>query len=135
MKIHQPDPLDIYYSLPLDRAIRLLRLGRFGDLDAMASFVPERSTHVFALHPCKWEPTFYSLTLKDSKKIRYYQPVIIPIPPGTLCGDMRFINAFDRTDDQAEKRTFIESYRRSLVPYEEANVDDYLLPELLIPRE
>ena len=51
-------------------AISLSKLGKFHPgTDPLAEFVPERATAQYALHPDKWESTFYSLTNKDSDKL------------------------------------------------------------------
>lgn len=117
-----------------DTAISLSRLGKFhpGE-DTLAEFVPERATAQYALHPDKWESTFYSLTNKDSDKVRYYGPKEIAIPPGTLVGDMAIANKFYRAKTTEEKQHYAEMYRQSLKPYP-VDVSGYRMPELLIPK-
>jgi hypothetical protein len=102
--------------------------------DPLAELVPERKTHTFALHPDKWISTFYSLTGKDPEKLRYYKPAKVEIVPGTLVGDMVFANKFYRAKTDEEKEAAALKYKKSLKPYDQANVDDYRMPELLIPR-
>jgi len=117
------------------KAIALSNLGKFhAGVDTLGKWVPERLTHQFALDPDKWEHTFYSLTLKEPKKIRYYRPKNVDILPGTLVGDMAIANQFYRTKDPMEQEKYALEYLASLKPYP-VNLDDYEFPELLIPRK
>lgn len=118
-----------------DTAISLSRLGKFhpGE-DTLAEFVPKRATARYALHPEKWESTFYSLTNKDSDKLKYYGPKKISIPPGTLVGDMAIANKFYRAKTPEEKQQYAELYQQSLKPYP-VDVSQYRMPELLIPQQ
>jgi hypothetical protein len=117
-----------------DIAISLSRLGKFhhGE-DPLAEFVPERATAQYALHPDKWQSTFHSLTNKDSDKLKYYGPKKIPIPPGTLVGDMAIANKFYRAKTSQEKQHYADAYRESLQPYP-VDVSLYRMPELLMPK-
>ena len=116
------------------KAITLSNMGKFHTgADPLGKHVPERLTHQFALHLEKWEHTFYSLTLKDPRKIRYYRPTKIDIKPGTLVGDMAIANKFYRTDDPVEQEQYAQQYIRSLKLYP-VDVNDYKFPELLVPR-
>ena len=118
-----------------DTAISLSKLGKFHPgTDTLAEFVPERATAQYALHPDKWESTFYSLTNKDSDKLKYYGPKKISIPPGTLVGDMAIANKFYRAKTPEEKQQYAEAYKASLQPYP-VDVSEYRMPELLIPRQ
>jgi adenylate kinase family enzyme/GNAT superfamily N-acetyltransferase len=118
-----------------DTAISLSKLGKFHPgADSLAEFVPERATAQYALHPDKWESTFYSLTNKDSEKLKYYGPKKISIPPGTLVGDMAIANKFYRAKTPEEKQQYAELYKASLQPYP-VDVSEYRMPELLIPRQ
>jgi pyrimidine deaminase RibD-like protein/GNAT superfamily N-acetyltransferase len=118
-----------------DTAISLSKLGKFHPgADTLAEFVPERAAAQYALHPDKWESTFYSLTNKDSDKLKYYGPKKISIPPGTLVGDMAIANKFYRAKTAEEKQQYAELYRQSLKPYP-VDVSEYRMPELLIPRQ
>jgi len=118
-----------------DTAISLSKLGKFHPgADTLAQFVPERATAQYALHPDKWESTFYSLTNKDSDKLKYYGPKKISIPPGTLVGDMAIANKFYRAKTTAEKQQYAEAYKASLQPYP-VDVSEYRMPELLIPKQ
>jgi predicted nucleotidyltransferase/GNAT superfamily N-acetyltransferase len=118
-----------------DTAISLSKLGKFHPgADSLAEFVPERATAQYALHPDKWESTFYSLTNKDSDKLKYYGPKKISIPPGTLVGDMAIANKFYRAKTPEEKQQYAELYKASLQPYP-IDVSQYRMPELLIPRQ
>jgi predicted GNAT family acetyltransferase len=110
-------------------------LGKFHPgADTLAQFVPERTTAQYALHPDKWESTFYSLTNKDSDKLKYYGPKKISIPPGTLVGDMAIANKFYRAKTTEEKQQYAELYKQSLKPYP-VDVSEYRMPELLIPMQ
>jgi predicted chitinase/pyrimidine deaminase RibD-like protein len=126
---------DIEEDKNTDTAISLTRLGKFhhGE-DELAELVPERATAQYALHPDKWESTFYSLTNKDSDKLKYYGPKQISIPTGTLVGDMAIANKFYRAKTVEEKEQYAELYRQSLKPYP-VDVSNYRMPELLIPRQ
>ena len=118
-----------------DTAISLSKLGKFHPgADTLAEFVPERATAQYALHPDKWESTFYSLTNKDSYKLKYYGPKKISIPPGTLVGDMAIANKFYRAKTPEEQEQYAELYKASLQPYP-VDVSEYRMPELLIPRQ
>ena len=117
-----------------DTAISLSKLGKFHPgADTLAEFVPERATARYALHPDKWESTFYSLTNKDSDKLKYYGPKKISIPPGTLVGDMAIANKFYRAKTPEEQEQYAELYKASLKPYP-VDVSEYRMPELLIPK-
>ena len=116
-------------------AISLSKLGKFHPgADALAEFVPERASAQYALHPDKWESTFYSLTNKDSDKLRYYGPKKISILPGTLVGDMAIANKFYRAKTSEEKQQYAKAYKASLQSYP-VDVSQYRMPELLIPRQ
>jgi len=118
-----------------DTAISLSKLGKFHPgADTLAEFVPERATAQYALHPDKWESTFYSLTNKDSDKLKYYGPKKISIPPGTLVGDMAIANKFYRAKTPEEQEQNAELYKASLQPYP-VDVSEYRMPELLIPKQ
>ena len=119
---------------PEVQAIHLTRLGQFhrGE-DSLAQFVPERLTHRFALHPDKWESTFFSLTNRDPRKVKFYGPTKIDIVPGTLVGDMALANRFYRSRTAEEKEQAAQQYKNSLKPYP-VDIDQYRMPELLIPR-
>lgn len=126
---------DIEEDKNTDTAISLTRLGKFHrGTDTLAEFVPERATAQYALHPDKWESTFYSLTNKDSDKLKHYGPKQISIPPGTLVGDMAIANKFYRAKTAEEKEQYAELYRQSLKPYP-VDVSKYRMPELLIPNQ
>jgi len=113
----------------------LSKLGKFHPgADSLAEFVPERATAQYALHPDKWESTFYSLTNKDSDKLKYYGPKKISIPPGTLVGDMAIANKFYRAKTPEEKQQYAKLYRQSLKSYP-VDVSAYRMPELLIPKQ
>ena len=119
---------------PKSQAIHLTRLGRFHrGQDALAQYVPERLTHRFALHPDKWESTFFSLTNRDPRKLKFYGPTKIDVVPGTLVGDMALANRFYRARTPAEKVQAAQQYQDSLRPYP-VDIDLYRMPELLIPR-
>jgi hypothetical protein len=127
----QPFSMDL---IPEGHAVHLGGIGRKqfeASGDPLAQHVPERATHTFALHPKNWENTFYSLTNKDNKKIKYYGPSVVPITPGTLVGDMYHANRFYRGDNDAAN-----DYKQSLSPLtNETDLGAYKMPELLIPPE
>lgn len=116
--------------------VHLSGLGSFhkDGKDPLAEFVPERKTYMFALHPDKWEETFYSLTNKESKKIMYYKPTAVENKNGILVGDMAIANRFYRTDDESEKKKFAKAYKVSLKPLVNADLSRYKMPELLVPN-
>lgn len=117
-----------------EQAIHLTRLGKFHKgKDELAEYVPERLTHSFALHPKKWIETFWSLTNKEPKKLKYYGPIKLDIVPGTLVADMTFANYFYWTKNPEEKEAYAKKYLDSIKPYP-VNIDEYRYPELLIPR-
>ena len=118
-----------------ETAISLSRLGKFhkGGIDPLNELVPERQGVIFALHPEKWEPTFYSLTNKESWKIKFYGPKQVHITPGTLVGDMAIANEFYRANTPEQKQDAAKRYKDSLQPYP-VNIAQYKFPELLIPR-
>jgi hypothetical protein len=130
-----PVQQDITEGESNDTAISLSKLGKFHPgADTLAEFVPERATAQYALHPDKWESTFYSLTNKDSDKLKYYGPKKISIPPGTLVGDMAIANKFYRAKTPEEQEQYAELYKASLQPYP-VDVSLYRMPELLIPKQ
>jgi hypothetical protein len=115
-------------------AIHLKKLGKFFKQDdPLQVYVPERKNMTYALHPDKWESTFYSLTNKDPKKLKHYSPKKLDIPPGTLVGDMAHANKFYRAKTDEEKAKHAKAYRDSLKPYP-VNISEYKFPELLIPK-
>lgn len=122
-------------GVPEGHAIRLTKglTCRYDTLgvDPLAEYVPERATHIFALHPDNWEWTFLSLTGKDRNKIGRYGAVAIEIVPGTLVVDMYHANRFLR---EGEGEVAARDYVASLKRIEEADVKAYQMPELLIPR-
>jgi len=121
-------------TLPKDKAIHLTRLGRFhSGTDELAKSVPERLTHRFALHPEKWQSTFFSLTNKDPRKLKFYGPKKIDIVPGTLVGDMAIANQFYRAKTPQEQYQLAQQYKDSLRPWP-VDVSQYRMPELLIPQ-
>jgi hypothetical protein len=130
-----PVQQDITEGESNDTAISLSKLGKFHPgADTLAEFVPERATAQYALHPDKWESTFYSLTNKDSDKLKYYGPKKISIPPGTLVGDMAIANKFYRAKTPEEQEQYAELYKASLQPYP-VDVRVFRMPELLIPKQ
>jgi pyrimidine deaminase RibD-like protein len=115
-------------------AISLSRLPKFfKGTDPLVDFVPERGTYRFALPPTKWEGTFFSLTNKDPRKLKFYGPKQVEIVPGTLVGDMAIANRFYRTTNPEEKEQLAQEYKKSLKPYT-GDVSGYRMPELLIPN-
>lgn len=116
------------------KGVRLNRLPRFyHGQDPMIEFVPERGTHTYALPSDNWHRTFYSLTLKDPMKLRYYQPREIELPQDTLVADMWWANRFYSAKTDVERRQAVAKYRQSMLPLDQADVTAYRMPELLIP--
>jgi hypothetical protein len=115
-------------------AIHLKKLGKFfkGE-DPLALHVPERTNSTYALHPEKWESTFFSLTNKDPRKLKHYSPKHLDIPQGTLVGDMVHANLFYRSKTEEEKAKHAQAYKESLKAYP-VDVSKYKMPELLIPN-
>ena len=114
-------------------AVHLGKLPKYHEgTDELADMVPDRAG-VFALHPDAWESTFYSLTNKDLKKITFYKPAIVKIPPNSIVGDMAIANKFYRTNDAEEKQTHAEAYRDSIVPYG-SDTSHIKMPEIIMPR-
>ena len=116
-------------------AISLTRLPQYhkGGEDSLGAYVPERLSHRFALDPNKWESTFFSLTNKDPRKLKYYGPREVEIVPGTLIADMAIANQFYRTKDPEERKKYAQEYKDSLKPYT-GDTTGYRFPELLIPN-
>jgi hypothetical protein len=97
-----------------DMLVHLSGLGKFhkGD-DTLADIVPERNG-MYALHPDKWESTFYSLTNKDAKKIVHYKPTLIKAPSDMIIADMAIANKYYRTDSSEEQDKLAKEYKDSI---------------------
>ena len=116
--------------VPPGHAIYLGLVNILWKTDALlAEAVPERLTHVFALHPRNWKRTFQLTTGKDPAKIIAFNPEAIPMHPGTLVAEMVFAHKAMWTGHPQ----WAELYRKSLRPVEEAEVGKYMKPELLVP--
>ena len=127
-------PLYADGGLIKNTAIHLKGLGKFfKQEDPLASHIPERTNSIYALHPDKWESTFFSLTNKDPRKLRYFKPEHINVPEGTLVGDMIHANRFYGAKTNDEKQKHAQAYRESLKPYP-VDLSGYRMPELLIPQ-
>jgi tRNA nucleotidyltransferase (CCA-adding enzyme) len=123
--------LEYYLKQSIDDGmlVRLYKLGKFHQgADPLAEIVPERNGG-FALHPDKWESTFYSLTNKDFKKIGYYKPIIIEAPANMIVADMAIANQFYRTDDPNERSRLANAYKDSMGK----DISNIKMPEVLIP--
>lgn len=123
--------LEYYLKKPIPEGmlVRLYKLGKFHQgPDPLAEIVPERNGG-FALHPDKWESTFYSLTNKDFKKIGYYKPIIIEAPANMIVADMAIANQFYRTDDPNERNRLANAYKDSMGK----DVSSMKMPEVLLP--
>ena len=108
--------LEYYLNKPVPEGmiVRLYKLGKFHQgADPLAEIVPERNG-MYALHPDKWESTFYSLTNKDFKKIGYYKPILMKAPADMIVADMAIANQFYRTDDPNERHRLANEYKDSI---------------------
>jgi hypothetical protein len=104
-------------------------LGKFHkDNDELADAVPERNG-VYALHPDKWESTFYSLTNKDFKKIVHYKPTLIKAPADMIVADMAIANRFYRTDNPEEQEQLAKEYKDSIGK----DISSMKMPEVIMP--
>ena len=122
--------LEYYLKQPVgdDMLVHLSGLGKFhkGD-DTLADIVPERNG-MYALHPDKWESTFYSLTNKDAKKIVHYKPTLITAPSDMIIADMAIANRFYRTDNPEEQDKLAKEYKDSIGN----DVSSMKMPEVII---
>jgi len=108
--------------------VHLSGLGKFHkDNDELADIVPERNG-VYALHPDKWESTFYSLTNKDFKKIVHYKPTLIKAPADMIVADMAIANRFYRTDNPEEQEQLAKEYKDSIGK----DISSMKMPEVII---
>jgi hypothetical protein len=124
--------LEYYLKKPTEgKVVHLAKLGKFHDGDdELVDYVPQRNGR-YALHPDKWESTFYSLTNKDLKKVNLYRPTFIDPPAGTVVADMAIANQFYRTDDEEEKIDLARRYEKSIVPFG-SNISHIKMPEVIM---
>jgi hypothetical protein len=124
--------LEYYLKKPTEgKVVHLGKLGKFHDGDdELVDYVPQRNGQ-YALHPDKWESTFYSLTNKDLKKVNLYRPTFIDPPAGTVVADMAIANQFYRTDDEEEKIDLARRYEKSIVPFG-SNISHIKMPEVIM---
>jgi len=124
--------LEYYLKKPTEgKVVHLQKLGKFHDGDdELVDYVPQRNGR-YALHPDKWESTFYSLTNKDLKKVNLYRPTFIDPPAGTVVADMAIANQFYRTDDEEEKIDLARRYEKSIVPFG-SNISHMKMPEVIM---
>ena len=124
--------LEYYLKKPTEgKVVHLEKLGKFHDGDdELVDYVPQRNGR-YALHPDKWESTFYSLTNKDLKKVNLYRPTFVDPPAGTVVADMAIANQFYRTDDQEEKIDLARRYEKSIVPFG-SNISHMKMPEVIM---
>ena len=122
--------LEYYLKKPVEDGmlVHLSGLGKFhkGD-DTLADIVPERNG-MYALHPDKWESTFYSLTNKDFKKIVHYKPTLIKAPADMVVADMAIANKFYRTDNPEEQEQLAKEYKDSIGK----DISSMKMPEVII---
>ena len=122
--------LEYYLKKPVEDGmlVHLSGLGKFhkGD-DTLADIVPERNG-MYALHPDKWESTFYSLTNKDFKKIVHYKPTLIKAPADMIVADMAIANRFYRTDNPEEQEQLAKEYKDSIGK----DISSMKMPEVII---
>jgi hypothetical protein len=83
---------------------------------------------MYALHPDKWESTFYSLTNKDFKKIVHYKPTLIKAPADMIVADMAIANRFYRTDNPEEQDKLAKEYKDSIGK----DVSSMKMPEVIM---
>ena len=123
--------LEYYLKKPVEDGmlVHLSGLGKFhkGD-DTLADIVPERNG-MYALHPDKWESTFYSLTNKDFKKIVHYKPTLIKAPADMIVADMAIANRFYRTDNPEEQEQLAKEYKDSIGK----DISSMKMPEVIMP--
>jgi len=122
--------LEYYLKKPVEDGmlVHLSSLGKFHkDNDSLADIVPERNG-TYALHPDKWESTFYSLTNKDFKKIVHYKPRLIKAPTDMIVADMAIANKFYRTDNPEEQDQLAKEYKDSIGK----DVSSMKMPEVII---
>ena len=124
--------LEYYLKKPTEgKVVHLQKLGKFHDGDdELVDYVPQRNGR-YALHPDKWESTFYSLTNKDLKKVNLYRPTFIDPPAGTVVADMAIANQFYRTDDEEEKIDLARRYEKSIVPFG-SSISHMKMPEVIM---
>ena len=123
--------LEYYLKKPVEDGmlLHLSGLGKFHkDNDELADAVPERNG-VYALHPDKWESTFYSLTNKDFKKIVHYKPTLIKAPADMIVADMAIANRFYRTDNPEEQEQLAKEYKDSIGK----DISSMKMPEVIMP--
>ena len=122
--------LEYYLKKPVEDGmlVHLSGLGKFhkGN-DSLADIVPERNG-MYALHPDKWESTFYSLTNKDFKKIVHYKPTLIKAPSDMIVADMAIANRFYRTDNPEEQDQLAKEYKDSIGK----DVSSMKMPEVIM---
>ena len=122
--------LEYYLKKPVEDGmlVHLSSLGKFHkDNDSLADIIPERNG-TYALHPDKWESTFYSLTNKDFKKIVHYKPRLIKAPTDMIVADMAIANKFYRTDNPEEQDQLAKEYKDSIGK----DVSSMKMPEVII---
>jgi len=124
--------LEYYLKKPVEDGmlVHLSGLGKFhkGN-DELADIVPERNG-MYALHPDKWESTFYSLTNKDFKKIVHYKPRLIKAPEDMIVADMAIANRFYRTDNPEEKDQLAKEYKDSIGK----DISSMKMPEVIMSK-
>ena len=122
--------LEYYLKKPVEDGmlVHLSGLGKFhkGN-DSLADIIPERNG-TYALHPDKWESTFYSLTNKDFKKIVYYKPTLIKAPTDMIVADMAIANRFYRTDNPEEQEQLAKEYEDSI----DKDISSMKMPEVIM---
>jgi hypothetical protein len=122
--------LEYYLKKPVEDGmlVHLSGLGKFhkGN-DSLADIIPERNG-TYALHPDKWESTFYSLTNKDFKKIVHYKPTLIKAPSDMIVADMAIANKYYRTDNPEEQDQLAKEYEDSIGK----DVSSMKMPEVIM---
>lgn len=117
---------------PTDLSWRLV-LQRYKNLDPLLDV---RRNKIFSMPFKNWANTYYSLTLKDYKKIPHMQTQVLRIPNDSIVGDMKHINAAFmslRSGDSERFKKHLDEYETTMCTYAEfvKNPKMFYDPEIL----
>lgn len=125
---------------PTDLAWRV-KLARYKNIEYFTDF---RKNKAFAMPFRNWEKTFYKLTLKDTKKIKYMDTEVVKVSQDTMVADMKYIdmalNHIIKNDPTGSMRRaadpFLQEYEKTMLPYSEFVKNPYVFekPEILLDR-